>query len=258
MAEIYQKIADVSNNGREAAVCTIINTKGSTPRKQGAKMLVYESGSIEGTIGGGALESKVIRDALEIIKTRKPSMFSHSLLNEHGMCCGGKVDIYIEPVVKKLNLIIFGAGHIGKSLAKLAKHLDFTITLVDERAEMTDDLGKEGYNLITKNYRRAFPELPFSDTTFIAVTTHDHADDRNIVAYCAKQPRAYLGMIGSKRKVEMAKKTFLAGNILTEEEMATIDWPMGIDIKVQTPQEIAVSILAKLIDVRSKIKVPYA
>ncbi|SVD96270.1 uncharacterized protein METZ01_LOCUS449124, partial [marine metagenome] len=80
MVEIYQKIADVSNNGREAAVCTIINTKGSTPRKQGAKMLVYESGSIEGTIGGGALESQVIKDALEIIKSRKPSMFSHSLL----------------------------------------------------------------------------------------------------------------------------------------------------------------------------------
>ena len=104
MVEIYQKIADVSNNGREAAVCTIINTKGSTPRKQGAKMLVYESGSIEGTIGGGALEKQVINDALEIIKTREPSIFTHSLLNEHGMCCGGKVDVYIEPVVKKLNL----------------------------------------------------------------------------------------------------------------------------------------------------------
>ena len=258
MAEIYQKIADVSNNGREAAVCTIINTKGSTPRKQGAKMLVYESGSIEGTIGGGALENQVIIDALEIIKSREPSIFTHSLLNEHGMCCGGKVDIYIEPVVKKLNLIIFGAGHIGKSLAKLASHLDFSITLVDERADMTEDLEKEGYNLITKNYRRAFSTLPFSESTFIAVATHDHADDRNIVAYCAKQPHAYLGMIGSIRKVEMAKKIFLAGDILTEKEMTNIDWPMGIDIKVQTPQEIAVSILAKLIDVRSTIKVAYA
>ena len=258
MVEIYQKIADVSNNGREAAVCTIINTKGSTPRKQGAKMLVYESGSIEGTIGGGALENQVIIDALEIIKSREPSIFTHSLLNEHGMCCGGKVDIYIEPVVKKLNLIIFGAGHIGKSLAKLASHLDFSITLVDERADMTEDLEKEGYNLITKNYRRAFPDLSFSESTFITVVTHDHADDRNIVAYCAKQPHAYLGMIGSIRKVEMAKKIFLAGDILTEKEMISIDWPMGIDIKVQTPQEIAVSILAKLIDVRSTIKVAYA
>ena len=76
------------------------------------------------------------------------------------MCCGGKVDVYIEPVVKKLNLIIFGAGHIGKSLAKLANELEFTVTLVDERAEMTEDLQGEHYKLITKNYRRAFPSLP--------------------------------------------------------------------------------------------------
>ena len=218
-------------------------------------MLVFPSGKIMGTIGGGALEKQVIEDALAILKTHTPSVFSHSLLNEHGMCCGGSVDIYIEPIMKQKSLYIFGAGHIGKALAGFANDLEFNVTLIDERPDMIEDMHDQNCIVCKKHHRLAFKDMAFTNHTYVAVATHDHAIDREIVAYCAKQPFAYLGMIGSKRKVEMAKKTFLAGNILTEQEMDAIDWPMGIDIKVQTPQEIAIAILAKMIDVRSKKKV---
>ena len=167
------------------------------------------------------------------------------------MCCGGSVEIYIEPIVTKKNLFIFGAGHIGAALAQFAHQLQFNVTVIDERDEMVEPLENTGPTIIHKQHSRAFDQLNFTPETLVCVITHDHAYDREIVAHCAKQPHAYLGMIGSQRKVEMAKKTFLAGDILTEDEMAAIDWPMGIDIRVETPEEIAIAILARLIDVRS-------
>lgn len=247
-------------------LCVIVSTKGSTPRKTAAKMLVVETGKIYGSIGGGALEKTVIEQALGVIKTQKPSIFTHVLVQELGMCCGGSVDIYIEPIVNKIKLYIFGAGHIGKALATLAHQLGFMVTVIDERLEFIKELeliisfpspkgeGKgEGIKTINLYHHSAFQELVFDDQTFVAVITHNHAYDREIVAYCAKQPHSYLGMIGSKRKVEVAKKMFREGSILTEADMQHIDWPMGLPIKVQTPEEIAVAILAKLIDVRSSL-----
>ncbi|MBN4051524.1 XdhC family protein, partial [bacterium AH-315-M05] len=217
------------------------------------KMLVLEDGKISGTIGGGTLEMKVIEDALKVIKTNKPSTFSHALVHDHGMCCGGTVEIFIEPIMNRKKLYIFGAGHIGNALTKFAKELDFNVSVIDEREDAFYDWNPNGANLINKKHKTAFKKLTFDEHTFITVITHSHAYDREIVTHCARQPHAYLGMIGSQRKVEVAKKTFRAGKILTEKEMKNIDWPMGIAIEAQTPEEIAISILAKLIDVRSKI-----
>jgi len=253
MGSIYTKIAEAENSKQKSALCIIINTKGSTPRKKGAKMLVLEDGKISGTIGGGTLEMKVIEDALKVIKNKKPSTFSHALVHDHGMCCGGTVEIFIEPIVNRKKLYIFGAGHIGNALTIFAKELDFNVSVIDEREDAFYDWNPNGATLINKKHKTAFKKLTFDENTFITVITHNHAYDREIVTHCARQPHAYLGMIGSQRKVEVAKKTFRAGKILTEKEMENIDWPMGIAIEAQTPEEIAISILAKLIDVRSKM-----
>lgn len=275
MQSIYQSIAEIENSTQKAVLCVITHTKGSVPRKAGSKMLVLEDGKIIGTIGGGSLEKKVIEDALEVLKIQKPSTFTHALVQDHGMCCGGTVEIYIEPIVNKKKLYIFGGGHIGKALTQFAQQLNFMVTVIDERLEIIKELqiassvpspkgevqpvhrsnsigGGEGLKTINLYHHSAFQELKFDEQTFVCVITHNHAYDREIVAYCAKQPHLYLGMIGSKRKVEVAKKLFREGNILTEEEMNQIDWPMGIPIKAQTPEEIAVAILAKLIDVRNQ------
>ena len=139
-------------------------------------------------------------------------------------------------------------------MAELATRLDFAVTVIDERPQMIAGIAESSVSRIQKHHDRAFEDLEFDEETFVCVITHDHAYDREIVAYCAKQPYAYLGMIGSRRKVEIAKKTFLAGEILTEADMEPIDWPMGVPIHTNTPAEIAISILAKLIDVRTRIE----
>src|SRR5437868_9780980 len=110
MQDIFQKITEAQRKGIDVALCVIINTKGSTPRETGAKMLVYPDGGIYGTIGGGDLEKKVISNALGVLEKKEPSSFKHDLLHQHNMCCGGSVEIYIEPIMKKNKLYIFGAG----------------------------------------------------------------------------------------------------------------------------------------------------
>ena len=253
MKNIFEKITEIQKSSEEAVVCTIVNTKGSTPRKVGAKMIVYADGKIFGTIGGGDLEQKVIENAVELIETKQPKLFRHDLLHQHGMCCGGTVEIYIEPIMKKNKLYIFGAGHTGQSLAKLAKDFDFETVLIDDRKEYMDDCKSKEINKMNLPFGEALKLLPFDEQTYICIMTYSHPVDRDILAFCVKKHFAYLGMIGSRRKVEVTKKMFSEGLYISEEELDKIDMPMGIDIGAEGPEEIALSILGKLIATKNKI-----
>ena len=216
-------------------------------------MIVEEDGKIQGTIGGGDLEKKVIENALKTIKNKTPQLFRHDLLHQHNMCCGGTVDIYIEPILKKDTLYIFGAGHTGQALAKFATELNFEVVAIDNRKEYLNQIIQPDINKMHLEFEQALTVLPFDDKTYIAIMTYDHACDRNILAYCLKKDYAYLGMIGSMRKVELTKKMFREAGFASEEELEEVDMPMGIDIKSESPEEIAISILAKLIITKNKI-----
>jgi len=251
---IFDKIVELEKENKAAALCTIINTKGSTPRKVGAKMIVYVDGKIFGTIGGGELEKSVIKQALEIIKTKHPQIFRHDLLHQHNMCCGGTVELFIEPIMKKNKLYIFGAGHVGKALSHYAKDFEFEVVMIDDRKEYLDEVKEEGINKMNLGYKQALQLLPFDQQTYICIVTYSHPIDREILAYCIKKPHAYLGMIGSVRKIAMTKKMFSEGLEMTEEELDEVDMPMGLNIHAETPEEIAISILSKLIEVKNKVE----
>ena len=252
MKNIYSKIAEIQQNTQKVALCTVVNSKGSSPRKACTKMLVWEDGKIFKTIGGGDLEKKVIENAQQVIQTQKAELFEHKLVQDHGMCCGGTVQIFIEPIMNTKKLYIFGAGHTGKALAQFAQFLDFEITLIDDRIELIDELNLDNsVHIIEKAHLIALKELSFNENTYIAVMTHNHQFDKEIVAYCGKQPHAYLGMIGSQRKIEMTKKAFSVGEILTDKEMENIDSPIGLKINAETPEEIAISVLGKIIEVKN-------
>lgn len=248
---VFSEIEAVRRGVGKAALCVIVQTKGSTPRKVGAKMIVKEDGSIIGTIGGGNLEKKVIENALQQCLKNEAKLFKHDLLHQHSMCCGGSVDIYIEPIQKMKRLYIFGAGHTGNALAQLTKGLDFDTYVIDDRKDYLESLNAEGINKMNIDYKKVLPSLPFDHNTFIVIMTYEHAYDRDILAYCMKQPHAYIGMIGSQRKVELTKKMFKEGMIASEEALDQVDMPMGLDIKAEGPEEIAISIMAKLIAVKN-------
>lgn len=250
---MYQKILDAQKDNLRLALCVIVKTKGSTPRQEGAKMLVYPNGDIFGSIGGGELEKNVILNALKSLKTGKAELFKHDLLHQHNMCCGGSVEIFIEPIMEKNKLYIFGAGHTGHALARHAMSLDFEVVLIDDRMEYLDEINIEGVNKLNLLYSDALPLLPMDERTFICIMTYSHPYDRDILSYCLKKKFAYLGMIGSQRKVEMTKKMCVDAGVGTTEELEKVDMPMGIDIAAETPDEIAISILAKMIAVRRAV-----
>ncbi len=254
MQNIYNKIIETKNSGKKAALCIITGTKGSTPRKTGSKMIVFEDKSIFDTIGGGSIELQVINDAVNVISANSPGKFSYNLEKDFDMHCGGYVEVYIEPILSTKKLFIFGAGHVGKAVAKFASQFGFNITVFDERPEIFNDLKIPNTSFVTNNYFKAIDEAHFDDNTYIVVTTPKHAYDEDITAICAKKPHAYLGMIGSEKKVATAKQKFLQEKYLTEKEIKKIDMPIGIKFNAQTPEEIAISIVAKLIDIKNSFE----
>jgi len=251
MKDILENIRQIKASGKRAALCIIVATKGSSPRKAGSKMIVYEDKTIEGTIGGGSLEMKVMEDAPKVIESGIPQKFSYNLEDDLGMHCGGYAEVYIEPMLPDEQLYIFGAGHVGKALADLASQFGFEIILVDPREEIKRGFEGQPYKFIQQDFVEAAKELASSGKAYIVITTPKHKYDEDVLAVCAKKPSAYVGMIGSKNKVALAKKRFLEENILSPEEIDRVDMPIGIKFNAQTPEEIAVSILAKLIDVRN-------
>jgi xanthine dehydrogenase accessory factor len=169
------------------------------------------------------------------------------------MHCGGMMEVYIEPLNRPGKLLIFGAGHIGKALAMFAKELDFSVTLFDPREEIFNDAMRRKFSCINTDYFQAIQEVYFDNNTYVVIVTPKHVYDEEILAAVARKPHTYLGMIGSTRKVGLLKKRFIEEGILTPEELEKIDMPVGIKFKAETPQEIAISILAKLIDVRNRL-----
>lgn len=237
-----------------AALCTVVSTKGSTPRKTGTKMLVLQNGKIYGTIGGGNLEKQVIEIAIETIENKNSKIHKFELLQQLGMCCGGTVEIFIEPIMEKNKLYIFGAGHVGTALAIFAQNTGFEVTVIDDRSDYIQSIQNEKITKIYSNFENAISNLTFDKQTYIVVVTYSHPSDRTILSLCINKPNAYLGMIGSRRKTEVTRKKFLESKIATAHQLDNVDMPIGLDINPETPAEIAVSILAKLIQVKNGIK----
>lgn len=254
MQTIYSKIEELRSEGKKAALCIVISTSGSTPRKTGAKMLVLPDKTIFGTIGGGSVEKDVTEHAIECLKTAKTEVKRYKLEEDLKMQCGGNMEVYIEPLHVYKKLFIFGAGHIGKAVAKFAKELEFSITIFDEREGIYSDAAFEGCECICSNYFDAIKKAVFDENTFIVIVTPKHEFDEGILRKVVVKPHAYVGMIGSKRKVAIVKKNLITDKILTEQKVEKIDAPIGIPFAAETPNEIAVSIVAKLIDVRNTLQ----
>lgn len=251
MKNIYLEIENIIKNHQPSALCIITGTKGSTPRKAASKMIVFANSEIIGTVGGGAIEKQIIKDALLVIEQNLPLKKEYKLEADLNMHCGGIMEVYIEPLLKTNNLFIFGAGHVGKALANFAKDLEFNIIFFDWREINFTEDESANYQFIKGDYLESIEKTIFDSNTFSVIVTPSHEFDEQILNVLGKKPHAYLGMIGSKRKVEGVKKNLLSSGLYTEEEIARFDMPIGIPISVETPNEIAISILAKLIDVRN-------
>jgi xanthine dehydrogenase accessory factor len=257
MDDIYQEIVRVKAEGGEAALVTIVSASGSTPREEGAKMLVRPDGSIFGTIGGGSLEVQVIKEAIGVIKEGKPKRHHFTLTakgaGELGMICGGDTEVFIEPILTQPALYIFGGGHIALALAGMGKLCGFDITVVDDRPEFAQaERFPEAEVILAEKFSESFSRIKIDRLSYIVIVTHGHKHDELVLEWAVGTPAGYIGMIGSKTKVKTVFSHLLSRGI-TQERLDSVHSPIGLEIGAQTPEEIAVSILAEIIKVRRSV-----
>ncbi|HOY32989.1 MAG TPA: XdhC/CoxI family protein [Bacteroidales bacterium] len=248
---IYTQLSELISQNEEVVLCIITETAGSSPRKAGSKMIVLPDRKIIGTIGGGSIEFQVIADALEVLRNGVPLKKTYELEEDLAMQCGGTVEIYFEPIKSSLDLYIFGAGHIGRVVARYALDFGFRVTIFDQREGIFNEFDASPYHCICEEYFAAIEKARFTANTFIVIVTPRHEYDENILIKLARKPFAYLGMIGSQRKVALARKHMLENEGFSHTETDRVDMPIGIKFNAETPEEIAISIIAKLIDVKN-------
>ena len=252
MLDIYQEIVKLTAEGEEAALVTIVSTGGSTPREEGAKMLVRADGSILSTIGGGSLEAQVCQQAIEVIKKGKPQRIHFRLKEgeEPGMICGGDLEVFIEPILSSPTLYVFGGGHVSLPLAKIGKLLGFKIAVIDDRAEFANpERFPEAELTLAEDFKNAFPKLKINKSSYIAIVTRGHQYDELVLEWALGTRAKYIGMIGSKTKNKTILSHLLAKGF-SQELLDKVHAPIGLEIYAQTPEEIALSIMAEIVKVR--------
>ena len=201
--DIYAELTRLNTAGEDSALCTVISAAGSTPREEGAKMLVRADGSIMGTIGGGAVEKAAIKEALEVIRKGRAKKLEYKLNpeGELGMICGGDTEVFIEPIIAPSSLFIFGGGHIAEPLAKMAAIVGFKIIVIDERPEFSSPARfPDAAETLAVEIPAAYALLNVGKNDYIVIVTHGHKGDEVALEGALRTPAKYIGMIGSKTK----------------------------------------------------------
>ena len=251
--EVLAAAGEALERGETVALVTIVRTQGSTPQRVGAKMLVYGDGRTVGTIGGGCYEADALGKARAVLDSGKPALVSYELSDdlaqETGLICGGRMDVFVEPLQPAPRLVVIGAGHVGQQVARLAAHVGFRVQVVDDRekfasAERFPDAEVTVADLPDWLHRA---ELPPS--AFVVIVTRGHRHDLDALRALVARDLRYLGLIGSRAKVARLFDA-LAAESMPPECLERVHAPIGLDIGAVTPTEIAVSIVAELIGVR--------
>ncbi|MBI4169160.1 MAG: XdhC family protein [Acidobacteria bacterium] len=250
----YEEMARRLRCGRTVAVATLAGSRGSTPRGFGSKMIVTESGETAFSIGGGAFEALVIEDALQAIREgqgfEKEYRFTEQGENALGMVCGGTARVLFEVVRPPAPLFVFGGGHVGREVAYQGARLGFEVTVVDDRPRYLDPARyPEGVRLARVEHDFSGDLPPIPPGAFVAILTRCHRTDLAALRHSAGRGPAYVGVIGSRRKVATVLERAEAMGT-PREALAGVHGPIGLPIGAETPEEIAVSIMAEMISVR--------
>lgn len=253
MLEIYQELVKITSTGERAVLATVITSRGSAPRKAGAKMLIRKDGTFVGTVGGGGVEQLVREKAVEVMNSGKSQIVHLDLAGrgeEAAMICGGQMDVFLEPIQPLETLYLFGAGHISQGTAAIGKMLGFRIVVIDPRPEYNNnDRFPDADSLIVEEYDSAFPKLSVDRDSHIVIYTTGHVLDEKCLHFAVGTPAKYIGMIGSKKKVKEVKERLLQKGV-SQQQLDRVCAPIGIEIGAETPEEIAISILAEIIKVK--------
>jgi xanthine dehydrogenase accessory factor len=252
--DIYEEIVRMRREGRRSALATIVNVNGSIPSYKTAKMLVRDDGSILGTIGGGCVEADVWQAAREVMENEKPRTLKFDLNQnpkyDTGLVCGGTLEVFIEPLLPTPVLYIFGAGHVAFNLYKVARIAGFDVVVVDDRESYANrERFPDARDVFAGDFEEVMAQLAPPEDAYLVIVTRGHRDDMRVLRWAVNTPARYIGMIGSRRKVITIYRE-LEKEGIAPEKFDRVHAPIGLDIGANTPEEIAVAIVAEMIALR--------
>jgi xanthine dehydrogenase accessory factor len=252
--DVYRAVVRALDEGERAALVTIVSTTGSTPQRVGAKMLVFEDGHIAGTIGGGCYEHDAAGKAREAIRLQRPQVVRYALNDdlaaESGLICGGQMEVYIEPVEPAPHLYLVGAGHVSVEVARMARLVGFRVHVVDDREKFASADRFPDTEVVVDDIAAWLERTSLPPGAFVVVVTRGHRHDHEAMRRLVGRQLRYLGLIGSRAKIVRVFDA-LEQEGATADSLGVVHAPIGLDIGAVTPAEIAVSIVAELVAVRS-------
>jgi len=246
--DFFAKAAELSSRRESFAIATIVRTQGSSSAKPGSKALIDSHGKIlMGWVGGGCAESAVRSEAIRCIQAEKPIMITLNMQDEVlgvGMPCGGMMDVYIEPVVPKPELLIAGHGRIAQVLATLGQLMNFSVTVNDPSADR--ETFPQADRVISKDFN--LTETPITAATFVVIATL-HKNDHLWLQRALQSDAAYIALIASSHRAGLVLD-YLHAEGLPKEKLDRVWAPAGLDLGATTPEEIALSVISQIVLVR--------
>jgi xanthine dehydrogenase accessory factor len=253
--EILSRAGEYLASGQSIILCTLIYKEGSGPREPGAKLLVTPDGKSLGTIGGGGMERLLIKEALEALKEGKPRTlhFAMGITPREGMIaidskCGGEVKIFMDVLKPEPRLIIMGSGWIAQATARYAKDCGFEVTVVDD-ADTARRESFPGMTIVDGKYPESLRDVEIRPSDFVAVLHGETSFELAALRHAIKAQPTYIGLLGSANKARRHMEQ-LRSEGLDEKMLKAMHAPIGIDINAETPEEIGVSIIAEMIQVK--------
>ena len=254
--EIFSRLTQLLREGRGAVLCTLIEKKGSGPRDEGAKMLVEADGRSLGTIGGGEMERKLVKEALEALRQRRGRSvtFTLGLEPRKGAVavdskCGGEVKIFLDVVGPDPRLIVVGSGYIARPLAELASKTGFEVIVVDDAETATRERFPLAKEILAGPFEEELERLEVKPSDFVSIVHGETSRELAALRSVLRKKPSYIGLLGSRKKAAEHKRQLIAEGF-ARESVEAIRAPIGLDISAETPEEIAVSIVAELVKTR--------
>ena len=239
-----------AQRGVRGALATVLERHGSTPSTPGQKLFAAADGTCIGTVGGGAVEREVLLALQAMLSVDEPRHGTRSfqLGAELGMCCGGRVEVFLEPIVAVVPCLIVGGGHVATALAPMLVKLGFAVTVVDARDAWGASGRIEGARCVVGDFDD--PEVALvpdvAPRTAVIVVTHDHALDQRAIEWALANKAGFVGGVGSRAKAKRTRDRLEAKGF-PEADLTRVRMPVGVDIGARLPDEIAVAIAAEMV-----------
>ncbi len=250
MQSVIESILQLLERGERGALATVVSVRGSVPQVVGARLLLRGDGTMVGTVGGGAVEQRVLALLAGVLEGEPALLCELDLGRDLGMSCGGSMGVFIEPVAATPRLILCGAGHVAMPTAKLARNVGFRVTVIDERESQNSAERFPHCERLLTSVEIAAAQLEPTAEDWILCLGPSHSIDQRALAAFALRPHRYLGLMGSRRKVIRLLKALAADGI--QVPLERLYAPVGLALGAESPDEIAVSIVAELVALRRR------